>query len=115
MSYIQLEIGGKKRGLKFMQLTLHILNEYTDKSSDAMQIATAGYALVYAGLRSNSFVKKEEPDYTWEDVCGWVEKMPDEDIKAVTAAFNESIGFQADLPKEEVKKKKVKKITSTSA
>ncbi len=109
MSYVQIEVGGKLRGLKFNQLALITLSKYTDENNYE---ATAAYALFYAGLYANCYVKREEPDFDFEKACEWLETISKEDIEKVTAAFNEVVGFQKDLPKEE-KKSKVKKSTGT--
>ncbi len=46
MSYIQLELGGKARGLKFNQMAVITMTNYLDFNNLA---ATYGYALIYAG------------------------------------------------------------------
>jgi hypothetical protein len=112
MSYIQIEVDGKKLGLKFNQMALHLMAEYTDKNNET---ATAGYALFYAGLKSNAYVKREELEISFEQACDMLEKLDAETVSKVTAAFNESISFMKDLPKEEQKKRTVKKNTSKDA
>lgn len=112
MSYISIEVEGKKWGLKFNQMALHLMAEYTDKQNET---ATAGYALFYAGLKSNAFVKREELELSFEDACDMLEKLDNETVSKITAAFNESIAFMKDLPKEETKKKTMKKNTSKDA
>jgi hypothetical protein len=37
------------------------------------------YAMVYGGLRGNSYVKREEPDYTFENVCDWCDDLENKD------------------------------------
>lgn len=109
MSYLQIEIEGVKRGLKFNQMTLVIMSEYTDAKNE---VASSPYALFYAALYANCYVKREEPDFDFEKACDWFDKLEKENIESLTKAFNESISFQKDLPKE--KKSKVKKTTGTS-
>ena len=77
MSYIQIEIGGKLRGLKFNQLSLE---EYTKNVGTGT--ATAIYATFYAGLVGNCYVKQEEPDFTFEDVTNWVDEIYEKGRKA---------------------------------
>lgn len=108
MSYKQVEIEGKKYGLKFNQMALMLLAEYTDPKHET---ATAGYALFYSGLKSNAFAKREEFEMTFEETCDLFDKLVPEQINEISAAFNESIAFQKKLPKEE-KKRTVKKTTS---
>lgn len=108
MSYCKINIGGKERGLKFNQMAIMILSEKTDKEHP---MATAGYALVYAGLKANAYTKGEEFTATFEDVCEWVEDVTVEDMNIVNAAFMETqqykagVAFQAE---QEAAKKKVK-------
>jgi len=82
MSYIQINIGTERvteagqpahnlRGLKFNQLAIEILSTHNDDTASALT-----YAMVYGGLRGNSYVKREEPDYTFEQVCDWVDALP---------------------------------------
>jgi hypothetical protein len=84
MSYIQLEIGGKLRGLKFNKLAL---NQMQVNINWEMYDATAKYGLIYGGLVGNNFVKQVENDFTFEDVCDWVDMMSDEDILKADACF----------------------------
>lgn len=75
MSYLQIEIGGKQRGLKFNQLAIELISQFNDTTTNTGFL----YAMVYGGLRGNSYVKREEADYTFEDVCDWVDAMPNKD------------------------------------
>ena len=127
MSYIQVEIGGKLRGLKFNQYAHIIIQEKLDPEFPTASINTA---LFYGGLKGNCFVKGEEltktvvalgpPDEagnekevpaTFEDVCDWVDNLSEDDILAVynvymnTTAFLKAKELQAkseDKKKEEV-------------
>ena len=76
MNYIQIEIGGKLRGLKFNQLSLE---EYTKHVGTGT--SSAIYATFYAGLVGNCYVKQEEPDFTFEEVTDWVDKIYEEGKK----------------------------------
>lgn len=96
MSYIKIEIGGKERGLKFNQLALEIIRSKSNETSDVQNV----YALLYGGLRGNSFVKEEEPDYTFEQVCDWIDDIyikPEaaEIIKQVSAVFTSTQMYQS--------------------
>lgn len=70
MNYIQIEIGGKPRGLKFNQLSLE-----TYAKNVGTNVSTAIYATFYAGLVGNCYVKQEEVDFTLEDVTDWVDEL----------------------------------------
>jgi len=88
MSYIQIDLGGKLRGLKFNQLAIEVIGTHNDTTTNTGFL----YAMVYGGLRGNSYVKREEPDYTFEQVCDWVDEMPnkDEQITAITNTMTET-------------------------
>jgi hypothetical protein len=63
--------------------------------------ATYGYALVYAGLKANCFVKREESDFTFEQVCDWVDAMSLEELTKVRDCFEETQAFKSMLPKDD--------------
>lgn len=110
MSYIQLELGGKTRGLKFNQMAVITMTNYMDFDNLA---ATYGYALVYAGLVANCYVKREEPDFTFEQVCDWVETLTPEQLLKVRDCFESTQTFKTlqsnSEQKEEMTKKKQRK------
>lgn len=73
MSYIKVLFpDGKERGLKFNNLAVgeFFKNIQWDRYNE-----TANYAMVWAGLYGNSYAKREEPDYTFEQVMDWVDVM----------------------------------------
>lgn len=112
MSYCKINIAGKERGLKFNQLAIMIMQEYI--SADHLA-ATASYALIYAGLRANAYVKREEVDFTFEDVCEWVESVSMEDMEKVNAAFQETEAYKRGKQfqeEQEASKKKEEQITT---
>lgn len=88
MSYIQIDIGGKLRGLKFNQLAIEIISTHNDTATNTGFL----YAMIYGGLRGNSYVKREEPDYDFEKVCDWVDEMgnKEEEIAKITACLTET-------------------------
>lgn len=103
-----MEIGGKPRGLKFTQMTVVMMTENLDFKHSA---ATYPYALVYAALYTNCYVKKEEPDFNFEQVCEWVDEMPMDKILEVRDAFEATQAFRNLIPSdntEEMTKKKQK-------
>jgi hypothetical protein len=88
MSYLQIELGGKLRGLKFNQLAIEIISTYNDLESNTSFL----YAMIYGGLRGNTYVKREEADYTFEEVCDWVDAMENKEeiVAKVTATLTET-------------------------
>jgi len=71
MSYLQIKIGGKQRGLKFNQLAIELISQHNNSGTNTGFI----YAMIYGGLRGNSYVKSEEADYTFENVCDWIDAL----------------------------------------
>jgi hypothetical protein len=88
MSYIQINLGGKSRGLKFNQLAIEVISTYNDAQTSSGFL----YAMIYGGMKGNSYVKREEADYTFEEVCDWVDVMEDKEnvITKVTACLTET-------------------------
>lgn len=114
MSYIQIEIGGKLRGLKFDQ---GALIEFKLKAKDSENPMFLAYALVWAGLVSNAFRKGEDFIHTFEDVCDWADKLNKDDIEKISSAFKSTQTFATtDEGKGATSKKKlVQKNTSKAA
>lgn len=56
--------------------------------------ATYGYALVYAGLKANCYVKREEADFDFEKVCEWVDEMDLSDISKIRECFETTQTFK---------------------
>jgi hypothetical protein len=116
MSYLQLELGGKLRGLKFNQLAIEIISTHNDNSTNSAFM----YAMIYGGLMGNSYVKREEPDYTFEEVCDWVDAMENKNdaITKVTEVLT-STQVWKNLVKAgeqiEEEKKKVNNVTTISS
>lgn len=118
MSYCKINIGGKERGLKFNQMAIMIYQQKVDNDN---LLATSGYALIYAGLKANYYVKGEEVDFTFENVCDWTDELDADTINIVVDAFKETqaykngVAYQADEKKGKSKKKLVMKNTPGSA
>ena len=122
MSYIQINIGGKDRGLKFNQLSLEVYTKHIDYNNAV--VTSTIYATFYAGLIGNCYVKKEEPDFTFEDVTNWVDEIFDsgrkDEIEKVCDAWAETYVYKEWIKEFQDKlhailnpdqpKKKVKKV-----
>ena len=116
MSYIQVEIGGRLRGLKFNQGAIMWMQDKVDFENYA---ATAGYATAWGGLKSNCYVKGEEltktvngveVPATFEDVCEWVDELDKDTALKIADAFKESSVFKKLI--EENDKKKLVEVTT---
>jgi hypothetical protein len=95
MSYIQIEIGGKARGLKFNQMAVEVFTQHlTDVGFDTSTV----YAMMYAGLVANCYQKQEEPFFTFADVIDWVDAIVDSgdtsSIEKVKLVFQEITAYK---------------------
>lgn len=109
--YIQIEIGGSVRGLKFNQMAMITLSRYMDFEN---MEATFAYALVYAGLKANAYVKREEFLHSFEEVCDWVEVMNPNDLMKVKDTFEQTQMFKTMSESKEVMTKKKQKKESVT-
>lgn len=106
MSYTQIEFLGKTRGVKFNNYAI----EQMAKVMVADSVSSLSYATLWGGLLGNCYVKREEPDFTFEQVVDGIDN--DENavkiIEAVAAALNESTAWKRAVEAgEEAEKKKV--------
>lgn len=92
MSYIQIQLGGELRGLKFNQLTYITFYKEVDQNNYE---GTFHYAAVWAALKANAYVKRIEFTQTWETVCDWVDIMTAEDKDMVQNEFSNSATFKS--------------------
>lgn len=92
--YIQLELGGKKRGVKFGNYALmeysKINNSGVAEFNEENPIKLCA-DLVYCGLKNNCFIKKELSDFTYDDVLSWVDDMAMTQITDVIKCFEDSV------------------------
>lgn len=107
--YIQIEINGKKVGLKFNMAAGESLATVKGAKSTYSNIVT----IVWAGILGNAFVKQIDPEVTFEEVAEWVEDKSlsgDEEgeLNKVSDAFLQSQPIQKliNTGKEDTKKKK---------
>ncbi len=86
MSYVQVNMGGKLRGMKFNKMAQLIVSEKVVPGNTMSGV----YALVYAGLSANCYVKGEPEDFTFEQVCDWADELSAEDSNKIKAAFEQT-------------------------
>lgn len=132
MSYIQVDIGGRKRGIKFSQGTNILLQDRVIIMDDDERKAFGVPVIVWAGLKTNCVIKGErftktadnpekitddtKPDTvevpaTFEDVCDWCETLPDSIKVDIVNLFSE-INPQSGNVEDEKKNQPV--ITDTA-
>lgn len=107
MSYLQIELGGKTRGLKFNQLAIELISSYNDTKTNTGFV----YAMIYGGLMGNTYVKREEADYTFEEVCDWIDEIQNKEelVAKVTAALTDTQTFKSLIKQQEKEETKDKK------
>lgn len=100
---MQLELGGKVRGLKFNMGTYKALEEITGQDpltyvpESQLHKDLRPYALnvFHAALLSNCKSKKVDPDFTAEDVIEWFDELS---ITEVTEIINKHSGKDDSKP-----------------
>lgn len=81
MNYLELELGGKKRGLKLGLLFLETAQKNENKNIqelfEELLNRTVFFApkLIYIAMLTNCEIKGVKPDFTLEDVYDWIEEV----------------------------------------
>lgn len=91
-------IGGRLRGLKFNTLAVREFLRTVDW--DRFD-TTANYAMVWAGLYGNAYAKREEVDFTMEQVIDWCDELTQDDMNEISEVMASVQAFKALLPKVE--------------
>jgi hypothetical protein len=109
-NYVQIELGGVKRGLKFTQATHAEIKAKIGKSNND---AFAFYCIVYAGLVMNNMIKGVDDDFDFETVVDWCDKLNIQDVELITNAYLSTLSFLKEIP-EDKKKVVIKKSPAKS-
>ena len=110
--YIQADVLGKRRGLKFGMLAIQQIALETQKLGQVLGSNSVDFALVpvivYWGLFNNCYIKREEPDLTFEDVVNFVDDhvtTPEIFTPIIECMYTSRVVQQgAEQPQEEEKK-----------
>lgn len=109
---ITLNIGGKKRTLKFNMRAVEAFGEIKSGGTSGV---TASTGMVYAGLIGHCYEQQIEPDFTFSEIANWVEDMflsgNTEDLMKVDECFSESRAFSFLTGKKKKPSKKATKKT----
>jgi hypothetical protein len=117
--YIQVNILGKMRGVKFGMIAVQQITLEAQKLGKVLGVSidfAMVPVIVYWGLYNNCYVKREEPDFTFEDVSDFVdENLTDTKIfEDIVTCFYQSkliagqpVGDQSEKKNTTLKKKKV--------
>ena len=117
--YIQAEVLGRRRGLKFgmlaaqqIMLQAQRLNKTFGNELDLVLVPV----IVYWGLWNNCYNKQEDPDFTFEQVSEWVDENIDKpDLFAeIVRCFYESKVVAASIDKLKAQAGDDEKKSSTS-
>ena len=110
--YIQADILGRTRGLKFGMLAVQQIGMEMQKlgtvfGDNSIDLAAVP-VIIYWGLFNNCYIKKEDPDFTFEEVVDFVdENISSPDLfTPILQAFYDSKFLQptTQAPQEEQKK-----------
>jgi hypothetical protein len=112
--YIEIEILGRKRGLKFGALAFEKIGgalAFVEQAGDGFYNLKFIVDIVHAGLLNNCYRKNELPDFKYEDVFDFIEdNAGDESFVAsltdVMKEFEQSKPIQTVLEQAEQKTKK---------
>lgn len=109
--YIQADILGRTRGLKFGMLAVQQIGMEMQKlgkvfGDNSIDLAAVP-VIIYWGLFNNCYIKKEDPDFTFEDVVDFVDSniSTPELFTPILQAFYDSKFLQptTQAPQEEKK------------
>lgn len=102
-------LGGKTRGIKFgNRALLDIMTKHKFGTEAGIKFSfDVVVDLVYFGLLNNCLIKKENVDFTVDEVIEWVDDLPMTKLMEVFAAFQESYtGEKQENTKSTANKKK---------
>lgn len=75
--YIQADVLGRKRGIKFGMIAIQQIALESQRLGKVLGGNTVDLALVpviiYWGLFNNCYIKREDPDFTFEDIVNFVD------------------------------------------
>lgn len=108
--YIQIELGGMNRGLKFgNRALLSVMQKHKVDQGISFSFELL-VDLIYHALLNNCQVKKVEPDFTYTEVENWTDEMPMDKLLEIFNTFQGSFQTPAVAGSTELK---VTKTTAT--
>jgi len=117
--YIQVEINGKKVGLKFNMYAAENLNSIKGNPTSGANIIR----MVWAGIIGNAFIKQIEPEVSFEEVADWAEILmlkddADNTLQKIVETFLEAQPVKVLMDKakqQEEEEAKKKPLTGTTS
>ena len=88
--YIQIELGGVNRGLKFgNRALLNVMAKH--KVDEGIKFSFELIVdLIYFALLNNCQIKKVDPDFSYEEVENWTDEIPMDQLMVVFNSFQGS-------------------------
>ena len=119
--YTQADILGRKRGLKFGMIAVQQITLDAKRIGavlgNEIDIALVP-VIIYWGLFNNCYIKREDPDFTFEDVCDYVDaNMTDtEKFAEIVRCFYNSklVSGSVDKVEKESGEKKSSTLTQSA-
>jgi hypothetical protein len=108
--YTEITINGRKAGLKFNMYAIEQFETIKGRNGNIKNFTT----IIYAGILGNAYVKQVEPQFTFEEVCDWLDEQllngdANGELKHLMEVFANSRaikkGDDNNEPDEEAKKK----------
>jgi len=109
--YIEVEMGGKVRPIKFGMGAWKIFTEVTGLPLDRLgEVDTVTFpaAIIYAGAKQAALANNEAVDFNLANVYDWIDEMPQDTFNSIAKCLSESKTMGRtfkDIVAESVKKK----------
>lgn len=102
MNFIEINIGGKRRGLRFNQYAIENYFKRIDWNNYVQSSEIV--AMIFAGLIGDCYAKGIDPDFEFATVCDWVDALYLSDegqksIKDVNDVLTETQNYKFALEK----------------
>lgn len=88
--YMALEVGGKKRGMKFDLGAKEIAAELFKEPESASSDLKSATIIMFATMTSVCEIKEEEPDFTIDDVRKWARRLDNDDVAQIVEMWNKA-------------------------
>jgi hypothetical protein len=106
--YTEITINGRKAGLKFNMYAIEQFETIKGRNGNIKNFTT----IIWAGILGNAYVKQIEPEFTFEEVCDWLDEQhangdAEGEVKRISDVFVNCRVMQKknNEPDEEAKKK----------
>lgn len=109
--YINVELGGVNRGIKFgNRALLDVMSKHQITGGNIKFSFDLVADLIYFGLVNNCMIKKENVDFTDDDVAVWVDDMDMDKLLEIFQVFQTSYTDKTSSTKKIAKSEAAKKL-----